>query len=174
MRAFRVVLQQYGATAQAAFSGASGYATDGRWHSKGRYLDYAAESQSLAVLERLVHYKRFDALHPHVVYVVEVPDPLILVCTNPPRGWDASDLSPAAQKIGNRWYDERLSPAMKVPSAVTRGEFNLLLNSKHPAWKWNWVVRRTPFAFDGRLRRIVEAAGKEGGAGAGKPRGPAV
>ena len=50
VKAFRIVLRRYGATARSAFSGASGYATDGRWHSKGRYLDYAAESQSLAVL----------------------------------------------------------------------------------------------------------------------------
>jgi RES domain-containing protein len=156
VKAFRIVLQRYGATARAAFSGASGYAADGRWHSKGRYLDYAAESQSLAVLERLVHYKRFDALHAHVVYVVEVPDPLIVVCADLPRAWDAPDLSPAAQKIGNRWCDEQLSPALQVPSAVTHGESNLMLNSKHPAWKWDWVLQRTPFAFDERLREFIK------------------
>jgi RES domain-containing protein len=116
----------------------------------------------------LVHYKRFDALQAHVLYVVEVPDPLIVVCTDFPKGWDAPDLSPAAQKVGNRWCDERLSPAMKVPSAVTRGESNLLLNSKHPAWKWDWVIQRTSFAFDRRLREIAEAArvGKARGRGA--------
>jgi RES domain-containing protein len=161
VKAFRIVLQHYGATARVAFSGASGYAADGRWHGKGRYLDYAAESQSLAVLERLVHYKRFDALAPHLLYVIDVPDALIEVCTELPKGWDGPDLLPAAQRLGNRWYDERLSPAMKVPSVVTRGESNLLLNSKHPAWKWGWVSRRTPFAFEGRLREIVEAASKK-------------
>lgn len=161
MNAFRIVLQRYGATARTAFSGASGYVTDGRWHSKGRYLDYAAESQSLAVLERLVHYKRFDVLAPHVLYVVEVPDSLIEVCPELPKGWDGSDLSPAAQRLGNRWCDERSAPALKVPSAVTRGESNLMLNSKHPAWKWGWVLRQTPFAFDERLRDIIEAASKK-------------
>jgi hypothetical protein len=50
---------------------------------------------------------------------------------------------------------------MKVPSVVTRGESNLLLNSKHPAWKWAWVLRRTPFVFDGRLREIMEATSKK-------------
>lgn len=97
MKAFRIVLQHHGATARTAFSGASGYVTDGRWHSKGRYLDYAAESQSLAVLERLVHYKRFDALAPHVLYVVEVPDSLIEVCPELPKGWDGSDLAGRAE-----------------------------------------------------------------------------
>jgi RES domain-containing protein len=161
VKAFRIVLQRYGATARVAFSGTSGYVTDGRWHSKGRYLDYAAESQSLAVLERLVHYKRFDALASHVLYIIEVPDSLIEVCPELPKGWDGPELSLTAQKIGNRWCDERLSPALKVPSVVTRGEFNLMLNSRHPAWKWGWVLRHTSFAFDGRLREIVEAANRK-------------
>ena len=161
MKAFRIVLKRYGNTARAAFSGTSGYLANGRWHSKGRYLDYAAESQSLAILERLVHYKRFDALVPHVLYVVEVPDSLIEVCTEVPKGWDEPNISPAAQKLGNRWCDEQLSPALKMPSVVTRGESNLLLNSKHPAWKWGWVVQRTPFAFDERLQEIMGAATKK-------------
>lgn len=161
MKAFRIVLGRYGATARVAFGGASGFFTDGRWHSKGRYLDYAAESQSLAVLERLVHYKRFDALAPHLLYLVDVPDSRIVECQDLPKGWDGPDLSSAAQKIGNRWCDERRSPAMRVPSAVTRGEFNLMLNPKHPAWNWAWVERPTSFAFDRRLREIVEAANKK-------------
>jgi RES domain-containing protein len=159
VKAFRIVLQRYGATARETFSGTSGYLTDGRWHSKGRYVDYAAESQSLAILERLVHYKRFDALAPHVLYVVEVPDAQVEVCTELPKGWDGPSLLPAAQKLGNRWCDEGLSPAMKLPSAVTRGESNLLLNSKHPAWKWAWVLQRKPFVFDGRLRGDEEGSG---------------
>jgi RES domain-containing protein len=160
VKAFRIALRKYGATARAAFGGASGYATDGRWHSHGRYLDYAAESQSLAVLERLVHYKRFDALQPHVLYVIDIPAPAIRECDEVPRGWNEANLSPATQSIGNRWCDERVSPALRVPSAVTSGEFNLLLNSRHPGWKWTWVIRRAPFAFDERLRDLVEAASK--------------
>ena len=44
---------------------------------------------------------------------------------------------------------------MKAPSAVTRGESNLMLNSKHPAWRWDWVLHRAPFAFDRRLREFI-------------------
>ena len=161
MKAFRIVLKCYGATAQIAFSGTSGFLTDGRWHTQGRYLDYAAESQSLAVLERLVHYKRFDALAPHVLYVVEIPDSVIGLCADLPKGWDGPALLPAAQRIGNRWCDEQRSAALKVPSAVTRGESNLMVNSKHPAWSWDWVVHRTPFAFDRRLQEMVEVVGKK-------------
>jgi len=161
VKAFRIVLRRYGATAKIAFSGTSGFLTDGRWHTRGRYLDYAAESQSLAVLERLVHYKRFDALSPHVLYVVEIPDSAIDLSAELPKGWDGPGLLPAAQRIGNRWYDEQRSAALKVPSAVTRGESNLMLNSKHPAWSWDWVVRRTPFTFERRLQELVEVVSKK-------------
>jgi RES domain-containing protein len=160
VKSFRIVLRRYGATARIAFGGTSGFLTDGRWHSRGRYLDYAAESQSLAVLERLVHYKRFDALVPHVLYVVEIPDSAIDVCAELPKGWDGPDLLPAAQRIGNRWCDEQRSAALKVPSAVTRGESNLMLNTKHLAWSWDWVVRRTPFTFERRLQEMVEVVSK--------------
>jgi RES domain-containing protein len=161
VKAFRIALQRHGATAKVAFSGLSGFSADGRWHSKGRALDYAAESQSLAVLERLVHYKRFDALEPHVLFLIEIPDSLIHTCGEPPKGWDGSALLPAAQTVGNRWCDQRQSPALKVPSAVTRGEFNLMLNSKHPAWDWGWIARRQPFALDGRLRELLQSTGKK-------------
>lgn len=156
MRAWRVALGKFAGTKQDAFSGLSGFTVDGRWHAKERHLDYAAESLSLATLERLVHYKRFDALNPHVVYQVEVPESAIQRVANPPKGWDGENLLPAAQAIGNRWCDRRESPALLVPSAVTRGEHNLIVNARHADWKWSWVVAGpTAFAFDARLLEMI-------------------
>ena len=99
----------------------------------GRHLDYAAQSLSLAILERLVHYKRFDALEAHLVYVLDVPDTAIESAPAPPHGWDGDEPVRAAQAIGDSWYDERRSPALVVPSAVTPGEYSLIVNSRHPA-----------------------------------------
>src|SRR5580704_1336528 len=111
MRVFRIALGRHGATAKEALSGKSGYETDGRWHSRGRYLDYAAESRSLATLERLVHYKRFDCLEPHVIYELEVPNEHIESILRLPAQWDGVDLLPAAQAFGNKWCDGQISPA---------------------------------------------------------------
>lgn len=60
MKAWRIVPRKYGRTRRAVFGGLSGFWVDGRWHTAGRHLDYAAQSLSLAILEHLVHYKRLD------------------------------------------------------------------------------------------------------------------
>ena len=158
MRAFRITIQKHGATARDVLSGIGGYLADGRWHARGRSLDYAAETQSLAVLERLVHYKRFDALQPHVLCALDIPDAAIVELPSVLPKWDGIDLLPAAQALGNAWCDGKVSPAMRVPSAVTAGEFNLLVNARHPAWRWSWIAAPVPFAFDARLRDLVDSA----------------
>jgi RES domain-containing protein len=157
VNAWRIVLRKFGRTRRTAFGGSSGFSVDGRWHTAGRHLDYAAQSLSLAILERLVHYKRFDALEPHVLYVVDVPRAAIESAPVPPRGWDADEPARTAQAIGDSWYDERRSPALVVPSAVTPGEYNLIINSSHPGWQWEWVISGpVSFSFDARLAELVQ------------------
>ena len=159
MRVFRIALWKYGATARDALNGQSGFLAAGRWHTPGRYLDYAAESWSLATLERLVHYKRFDCLAPHVIYAVEIPAAQIETVLAIPPGWDGDDPLPAAQAIGNAWCDQGRSPALQVRSAVTPGEHNLMLNTRHPAWDWKWVVSGpNKFEFDARLAELMKKA----------------
>jgi RES domain-containing protein len=156
MRVFRIALKKYGATAKDAFNGKSGYSADGRWHTRGRYLDYAAGSRSLATLERLVHYKRFNFLEPHMIYELEIPGEHIEAALTAPPGWDQDDLLASAQAIGNEWCDKVRCPGLQVPSAVTRGEYNLMLNSRHSAWDWRWVVSSGPFDFDNRLADLLK------------------
>lgn len=161
MKAWRIVLRKFGRTSGAAFGGLSGFSVDGRWHTAGRHLDYAAQSLSLAILERLVHYKRFDALEPHVMYVLDVPDSAIERTPMPPQGWDGNEPLPAAQAIGDSWCDERRSPTLLVPSAVTPGEYNLIIHSRHPGWQWKWVVSGpVKFGFDSRLAELMEQSQK--------------
>jgi hypothetical protein len=73
-----------------------------------------------AILERLVHYKRFDVLEPHVLYLLDIPEAAIEAAPVPRADWDAEDPSPAAQAVGNAWCDEEKSPARRVPSGDPR------------------------------------------------------
>lgn len=66
----------------------------------------------VAILGRLVHSKRFEALES----APTVPD-----------GWDGEEPLPAAQAIGDAWCDERRGPELLVPSAVTPSEYNLIV-----------------------------------------------
>jgi RES domain-containing protein len=157
VRGWRIALRRFGRNPQSALGGIGGFSAEGRWHSAGRHLDYTAESLSLAILERLVHYKRFDALEPHVLYILDIPESAIEIAPEPPDGWDAEDPSPAAQAVGDAWCDDQRSPALLVPSAVTPGEHNIMVNSRHPDWRWDWVISGPrPFAFDVRLADLMK------------------
>ncbi len=160
MKVFRLALLRHGSSAREVFSGLSGFSANGRWHSRGRHLDYAAQSVSLAVLERLVHYKRFDHLQPHVLVAVELPESVVAGPRAVPAGWDGADLLPAAQAIGNAWCDGFTSVALRVPSVVTRGEFNILVNARHPEWRWDWAQAPVAYAFDARLHDLLDAGRK--------------
>ena len=101
MKIYRLALARYASDKRQAFSGLSGFVVDGRWHSKPRLLDYASQSVSLAALERLVHYKRFDGLAAHVLCSVDLPDSCILLVDTPPAGWNALESGPAVRDVGN-------------------------------------------------------------------------
>ena len=108
-----------------------------------------------------MHYKRFDALEPHAVYALDVPDAAIESAPAPPSGWDGEEPASAAQAIGDSWWDQRRSPALLVPSAVTPGEYNLLINSRHPGWQWTWVISGpVRFTFDVRLADLMKQSQK--------------
>lgn len=156
MRTFRIAFGTYGDSDRETLSGRSGYYADGRWHSKGRYLDYTAESRSLATLERLVHYKRFDHLAPHFIYAIDIPNEHIDSVLALPQGWDGPDILPDAQALGDAWCDQEKSCAFRVPSAVTPGEFNIMVNTRHPSWNWKWVGPRADFKFDYRIADLIK------------------
>jgi RES domain-containing protein len=99
---------------------------------------YTAQSLSLAQLELLVHLEVEDVLRGHWRYFpLEVAPEAILACESwaalPPdyASWPA----PASTRaIGDRWIVESLSVGLSVPSAITPGERNLLLNPAHPGY----------------------------------------
>ncbi len=101
-----------------------------------------------------MHVKRAQLLRDHYsVITAEVPDALVrsLDLDALPKGWDAPEETTASTGIGDAWFDQQVSVALRVPSVVIRGQLNVLLNSLHPDWPQVKVYEAEPFVFDPRL-----------------------
>lgn len=151
MKLWRVAREKYSATGAAAFAGVGGQAVDGRWHSKGRLIVYAARSESLARLEALVHFS--PGLAPKLVLVeATLPDDLVSTLTGSlPKGWDGVPDSGAARAIGDAWLQTASSLAIEVPSIHSKSETNVLINPTHLDFHKLVIGTPTPIAFDQRL-----------------------
>ena len=106
----------------------------GRWNLPGSRVVYASESRALAALEILVHVEDLDdfSLSDWMAIPIEVPAKKIEFPVRYPNSWRAFPYMRNTQTFGSDWARSRRSVALRVPSAVVHGEFNILLNPEHP------------------------------------------
>jgi RES domain-containing protein len=150
MRVFRVAVARFGRSRKEAFSGRGGIQASARWHTAGHPVVYTAQSLSLAALEILVHLKQTNDVQPFRPFVVEIPDELILMPSSLPARW-RTDYS-VSRTFGDTWLKNSDKPALRVPSVVTPGEWNFLLNPLHPGFSMKWIVAGpSVYRFDTRL-----------------------
>jgi RES domain-containing protein len=115
---------------------------------------YVSEQRATAALEILVHVKRAQLLRDtYVIFEVTIPDALVLMVELAaiPPGWDAYPETRASTDIGDAWFDTGQSVALRVPSVVVRGEYNLLLNPENSDMAQVTIGQPEPFLFDPRL-----------------------
>ena len=157
MRVFRIAAARFARSRKEAFSGQGGVRASARWHSAGRPIVYTAQSLSLVALEILVHLKQTDDLQPFRAFSVEIPDELISRPRSYPPRWRTEYR--VSRALGNAWLKGGDRPVLRVPSVITPGEWNYLLNPLHPAYSLKWVVSGpTVYAFDARLLGTGESA----------------
>jgi RES domain-containing protein len=122
-----------------------------RWNSPGRRVICAAETFAGALLEVLVHSSgRLPQGQAHIE--IEIPAGLSIEEITPdevPR-WDAPSYE-SARAFGDRWYDERRTPVLFVPSIVTRVERNVLINQEHSDFARIRASQPAPVRWDARL-----------------------
>jgi RES domain-containing protein len=114
-------------------AGAAG-SDDARWNSHGRYVIYAAEHYATAILERAAQLNSIRIPRTLVYVRIEIPPAVSTeaVQSGDVPGWDSDDRR-ASRRFGDRWYDERRSLVLLVPSLVAPGlERNVLINQRHP------------------------------------------
>lgn len=116
---------------------------------------YTAQSQSLAVLEVLVHLDSPELLKKYLLFEVAIDSSYVeeLDPSTLPRNWKASPVPLAAQAIGDAWVSGARSAVLRVPSGLVPAESNFLLNPLHPDFGQLRIGQGVPFQFDPRLGR---------------------
>ena len=141
---------------QDSFSGMGAHLTPGRWNSLGTALVYTASSLSLAALEKFIHLGEDGGAISFVSYTIEIPDTIAslrLDETEFPRDWREVPAPRSTQKIGDDWFIGMKSAVLIVPSTVTPGEWNLLLNPAHADFRKIKIADGTAYSFDSRMWR---------------------
>jgi RES domain-containing protein len=114
---------------------------------------YVAQSQSLAVLEILVHLDSTAILEKYVLFRVDFDKSRFrdLNRSALPISWRADPPPVETQAIGDGWATAGTSVALRVPSTLVPGESNFLLNPRHPEFKTLLIFKPQSFRFDPRL-----------------------
>jgi RES domain-containing protein len=137
-----------------AFTGVGGLYAARRWNHLGTPMVYTSMSRALAALEFFVNLEPNEAPTDLLIAEASVPDESIeqLKLSELGRKWRALN-DERCRDIGSKWAASLRSLALKVPSAVVEGDWNVLLNPKHAGMANVMIGAVKPFRFDERLFR---------------------
>lgn len=85
---------------------------------------------------------------------VHIDEPLIEIADSLPDDWRQLPAPASTREFGSRWVAESRSVVLRVPSIVVDGEFNYLLNLRHPDFARLAIGEPRPFSFDPRLSNL--------------------
>jgi len=68
-----------------------------------------------------------------------------------PKDWNAYPYISETQSFGDEFINENKFCLLKIPSSVTKGDFNILINPFHPDFKRIKILQIEPFPFDKRI-----------------------
>jgi RES domain-containing protein len=125
-----------------------------RWNHLEIPMVYTATSRALAALEYFVNLEPNEAPDDLLMAEATVSDEFIetLDLKQLPRNWRSLD-NQRCRDIGSGWAHSLRSLALQVPSAVVDGDWNVLLNPKHPEFAKVAMGAVKAFRFDERLFR---------------------
>ena len=147
---YRLIKQRHSGK---AFDGSGGLIVGGRWHRKGIPVVYAAQSLSLAALEFFVHFGKSEQRIALVYFELKIEDALIDVLDSSvlPADWRAEPPAASTAAVGTAWLRSGKNVALRVPSVISPGESNYVINPAHPAISRMSISKPFPYSFDPRL-----------------------
>lgn len=133
------------------FSAVGSTIAPGRWNTPGSPLIYTSEHFSTALLEKLVHGSGRLPPNQHHIQVT-FPKGLSYEVFSPAAlpGWDAMPAT-VSKAFGERWFQERRSSILIVPSVVARLDRNILINTSHAEFPAIEASLHEPVYWDRRL-----------------------
>lgn len=151
MKCYRVCKEKYSSD----LSGTGAFLAGARWNSKGTHMLYAAESRALAMSEVVVHLSINQMPEDLVIIEISIPDDKIEEIdpvTLEGIAWKTIPPGNETQKIGDKFISDTTILALRVPSVVVEGDFNLIINPRHPDFRKSvTIVEKKPFPIDPRL-----------------------
>ncbi len=150
MIVFRLVRERF----SSSLSGKGAALRGARWNSIGVELIYTAGNRSLAMAEVAVHLTLASLPSDYLMMSIWIPDDIKVIdfsINDLPNNWNAFPHPLSTQRIGNAFVTEAKCAILKIPSAVTPGDFNYLINPKHPDFSRIKIESVVKFPFDRRL-----------------------
>ncbi len=151
LSAFRLTKTKYVKT---AFDGKGAAMVGGRWNSQGTRMVYTSSTLSLATMEVMVNLDDYEVLCGLYSYIsIHIPERIVEVIdpSRLPKEWDSLAPGATSQVVGDTWVSDARSAVLAVPSVVTPGELNYLLNPSHADFGLITIDKPKPFVLDERL-----------------------
>ena len=123
----------------------------GRWSPPGTPCVYASLSPAGALLEYLAHLEG-EPPRGLMLAVAEAPAGATLSEINEPSTWCDYPYRAEVQQVGADWLASGRSLALRVPSALSDGECNVLLNPGHAGYAAVQLRELRPIQIDTRLQ----------------------
>jgi len=133
-------------------TGAGAATYGGRWNSKGTHIVYTAASPSLALLESVVHISNIP-VDNYCMASIGVPEDKIgeIKLTDLPGNWFVNPAPDRLKSIGDKFVNDNIFLALKLPSAIMMEDFNFLLNPNHPDFINVKIISTRTIPIDERL-----------------------
>lgn len=147
MEVFKICREKYSHTLIA--SGAAN-----RWNKKDEFVIYTGSSRSLSTLEMVAHRSYINISNQYKLLIILISDESLIkeLNINLPENWKSIEAYVELQEIGSKWYHSNESLVLKVPSAIIPQEYNYIINTKHPLFATNIILKKVDdFVWDNRL-----------------------
>lgn len=137
--------------AYAIFDATGSTLAPGRWNTPGSPMIYTSRHYSTALLEKLVRGSGRLPPNQHLVRITVLRGASYEVFSPPSLpGWDTMPAT-VSRSFGERWWAERRSAVLIVPSVVARLDDNVLINPMHPEFGGIEAGLHEPVFWDRRL-----------------------